>query len=96
MRTLDIVRLRNRNNDFNNILNQTDIKNYCIKYGPLIMEILYGNHGDFVWESYRQILHREPDKKGFFYFFTALAKGVAQKQILIAILTSREAIGLYS
>ncbi|MBJ8055334.1 DUF4214 domain-containing protein [Bacillus cereus] len=89
---MDIVRLRNRNNDFNNILNQTDIKNII----ELLHPIWTLNHEDFVWELYRQILHREPDEKGFFHFFTALAKGVAKKQILIAILTSREAIGLYS
>ncbi|PES65558.1 glycosyl transferase [Bacillus cereus] len=92
MRTMDIVRLRNRNNDFNNILNQTDIKNII----ELLHQIWTLNHEDFVWELYRQILHREPDEKGFFHFFTALTKGVAKKQILIAILTSREAIGLYS
>ncbi|PEA56124.1 glycosyl transferase [Bacillus pseudomycoides] len=92
MGTMDIVRLRNRNNEFNNMLNQTDIKNII----KLLHQIWTLNHEDFVWELYRQILHREPDEKGFFHFFTALAKGVAKKQILIAILTSREAIGLYS
>ncbi|WP_051957394.1 DUF4214 domain-containing protein [Bacillus sp. UNC322MFChir4.1] len=89
---MDIVRLRNRNNDFSNILNQTNSKNII----ELLRQIWALNHEDFVWELYRQILHREPDEKGFFHFYTTLAKGVAKKQILVAILTSREAIGLYS
>ena len=49
----------------------------------------------FVAELYRSLLNREPDDKGMAHHIRAVRQGTPKHQLLIAFLTSDEALALY-
>ncbi|MFC3767217.1 DUF4214 domain-containing protein [Paenibacillus sp. GCM10012303] len=49
----------------------------------------------FLEELYRSLLNREPDEQGLAHHSLALRQGTSKHQLLIAFLTSDEALALY-
>jgi len=89
---MDVAGLRKRNQLFR----QSSLPENDYKVTEILYQVLQLEDEDFIWELYRQLLHREPDQQGFNYFVNQVLKGTDKISIMGDIMQSPEAKILYS